>query len=355
MRSIKSYIDSVWQSRFANHALFWSTLLVTSVTMSTLNEGEPRRQIITALVLLPSQIAVAYLLGYKLIPMQLMRKRFIIFSLSFSLLLFVFAAIARLSIIYAAEPFIRDEFDQESILEVLSDPVYLLMVYIPAVSLFPIIFLAVKTIKDRFAEQHKIEMIEKAKIANELRFLKAQINPHFLFNTLNNLYSLTVAKSDKAPEALLKLSEMLDYLLYKGSARKVPIQAELNNLKNYISLEKLRYGDELLVTLTASVDNEHAQIAPLLLLSIVENAFKHGVAGDVYESKIDISLVVENNHMSFKVFNTKPKKSNDPIESSGLGANNIRRQLELIYPNQYHLSETDHTDSFLLSLEIELE
>ncbi len=350
----RSQIDRLLKSRYLRHLLFWITLVVTSVTMSILNQGDPRWNIVNALTLLPSQMITAYLLTYWLVPKYLMRRRFTEFAVLTIGLIFFFAALARLSIIYIAEPLLRDDFIQESVWEVLSDPVYLLMVYVPAIGLFPIIFLAVKSINDRFRARHQLEVLHKSKLENELRFLKAQIHPHFLFNTLNNLYALTVAKSDKAPDALLKLSQMLDFLLYKGDQPFVPIAQEVEILHNYVDLEKLRHGDELSIEFSESIDQKNTPIAPLILLSIVENAFKHGASGTDEKAEIAIDLTVENQKIFFTSYNTKPKSPRQNTARSGIGSKNLKRQLELTYPNAYHLEEFNQPDYFKVLLEIEV-
>ena len=132
--------------------------------------------------------------------------------------------------------------------------------------------------------------------------MKAQIHPHFLFNTLNNLYVLTLQKSDKASDIVLKLSEMLDYMLYKCNENRVTIAQEVQLIQNYIDLEQLRYGDRLELVFNKNIDNHQTQIAPLILVSLIENAFKHGASGSVAVPKIKIDFVIKNEQLLFSIY-----------------------------------------------------
>ena len=148
--------------------------------------------------------------------------------------------------------------------------------------MFPTVIL---TIFNYYKEQKEVANLLEKKKTNELDALKNQLNPHFLFNTLNNLYVLALKKSDKTPEVIAKLSEILDYILYRCKNAFVPLKNEINLLHNYIALEKVRYNKRVDVTFNESIEN-NVQIAPLLLLTFLENAFKHGVSQEINKAKI---------------------------------------------------------------------
>jgi LytS/YehU family sensor histidine kinase len=211
-------------------------------------------------------------------------------------------------------------------------------------------------IKTHFEQRHLGDVLKNEKQRAELNFLKAQIHPHFLFNTLNNLYALTLKKSDQAPETVLKLADMLDYMLYQCDAKSVPIEKELALLDNYIALEKLRYGDRLELSFEKEIDDLHCHIAPLILLSVVENAFKHGASGDAADPHIEMKVQLRNKRLFFRVFNTKPEGqvSSDKIQKKGIGTNNVRRQLELVYPDQFTVETNELEDSYETILTIDL-
>lgn len=200
-----------------------------------------------------------------------------------------------------------------------------------------------------------IRMLEKEKLSTELKFLKAQINPHFLFNSLNNLYSFVITESPRAVDLVTRLTEILDYVLKKSQQHTVPLSAELETIENYIEIEKIRYGDRLTVNLNASgVDRQH--VSPLIILSIIENAFKHGASGDVDSPKIDIEIGADPSRISCRVWNTKSKykgEINDDYKE-GIGLSNIKRQLLLLYPEKHNLLITDEDSSFEVLLRINI-
>lgn len=181
-------------------------------------------------------------------------------------------------------------------------------------------------------------MLENEKLIAELSFLKSQINPHFLFNSLNNIYSLSYHKSDKAPEAILKLSGIMRYMLQESDDDKVQLKDEIAYLENYISLQQLRFKEPLAIDYKVNTESLELRIMPLLLISFLENAFKHGVVTNK-DHPVRILIVVENNRLHFKVSNFKNKSYKD--QASGIGLENLKRRLELGYPNRYTLMIDD--------------
>ncbi len=182
--------------------------------------------------------------------------------------------------------------------------------------------------------------------------LRSQTNPHFLFNTLNNIYSLALKKSDKAPEAVMKLSHLLSFMLYGVNKEKIPIEEEIKIIDDYIDLEKLRYTDRLSVTFEKEVDNPKQLIAPLLLLPLVENAFKHGVSETRFSSYIHIKCWLTQSVLIFTIENTvdadKEKK-----ESSSMGLSSLQRKLQLMY-KEHAVDIKDLQHTFKISVTIYL-
>lgn len=190
---------------------------------------------------------------------------------------------------------------------------------------------------------------EQKKIA-ELEALKNQLNPHFLFNTLNNLYSLAVEKSEKTPIVIEHLSDILDYILYRCNDKFVPLEKEVTLIENYLALEKIRYSNRVEVTFEKSIKKE-AKIAPLVLLTFIENAFKHGVRQELKQAKIKINLSTYESEIVFKIENTKPITSTES-GTKPLGLKNVRQQLELLYPNAHNLEIADNEERFFVILTI---
>ena len=205
---------------------------------------------------------------------------------------------------------------------------------------------------DWFLNEKIRKNLESEKLIAELAFLRSQVNPHFLFNSLNNIYSLAYQKSDKAPEAIMKLSEIMRYMLQESNESRVKLAREIQYLENYIELQKLRFKDQAYIELLISGDCTGQDIAPLILISFVENAFKHGVASEA-GSPIKINIHVDGNNLLFNIWNKKSPYNKD--ESSGIGLNNVKRRLDLLYDGKYslHVYEEDESYSCRLSLNLE--
>ncbi|KYP14153.1 histidine kinase [Flavihumibacter sp. CACIAM 22H1] len=201
-----------------------------------------------------------------------------------------------------------------------------------------------------FKEREK-ELI-KEKLSAELQLLRNQINPHFLFNTLNNIYALTRKKSEKAPEVVLKLSELLSFMLYKSSVDTITIQEEIRVLEDYIELEKIRYDKRLSIRFRKEIDDPSQRIIPLVFLPLVENAFKHGVSETRFDSFIDIDLQLKEGELFFTIENSVEKKERE-LMSGNIGLYNTQRQLELTY-KKHRLRRSSSLNTFKIQLELNL-
>ena len=200
-------------------------------------------------------------------------------------------------------------------------------------------------------------MLDKQRKENELRHLKAQLNPHFLFNTLNNLYGLSVAESKMLPGLMLRLSDLLRYSLYDTNQQYVSLQKEVEYIANYVELEKIRWNDSAAIRLEVQGDMEGQHIAPLLLIVFIENAFKHLSVAKGQQAYVRILLAVENGKLHVQVKNSLDT-SLLPVQTGtrkgGLGLDNARKRLDLIYPDQYTLTINRLPESFEVELQIEL-
>lgn len=209
---------------------------------------------------------------------------------------------------------------------------------------------AVKLSKTWIQNQQLMKEKEKQYLETELNFLKAQIQPHFFFNTLNNLYSLTLKKSDQAPEIVLKLSALMSYMLYESNTHKVSLSKEITYLQNYLDLEKLRFGQRLAVAFEMEGQIEEVSIPPMILILFLENSFKHGVKNNLNKISIDISLKVEGGFLFFEIKN--PVEENIPTGNSGIGLKNAKRRLDLLYGNNYRLDLSEKQNEFIVSLKM---
>lgn len=205
-------------------------------------------------------------------------------------------------------------------------------------------------------QQRDKKELEKQTLQSELNFLKSQINPHFLFNTLNSLYALTLKKSDLAPEIVLKLSEMMRYMLYECNEKTVFLTKEIQYIQNYLDLEKLRHGTKMEISFKVLGDVENKKIAPLLLMPFIENAFKHGINSQVSHGFVTIELVVQGIDLYIRVENSKspsvPRISEK--KSGGIGLTNVKRRLNILYPDLFTLEINESPITYEIELNLSL-
>ena len=215
-----------------------------------------------------------------------------------------------------------------------------------------------KIMLDWVTQNQKRQKAKNESMQSELRFLKSQINPHFLFNTLNSLYALTLKKDDKAPDIVIKLSEMMRYMLYECNEPKVPLRKEINYLQNYLDLERLRQRKGIEIRLDVSGQVSDQMVAPLLFIPFLENSFKHGVNANISDGFVNARLAVEGRELSFTLENSKgsvmPGQLHAGRPSGGIGLVNVRRRLDLLYPGNYDLTVSETPDTYTVRLDLEL-
>ena len=291
------------------------------------------------LILLPIKITTAYLFIYWLVPRYLLKRAYwqmVIGSISLLIPAIILNRVATYHIIF---PFLYGEIPAYE-LYTAKRFLYALLNILPVIG----IVATIKLLRHQLAEQKRIAALEKGQLVAELSFLKAQTNPHFLFNTLNNIYALARKKSEQTAPVVLQLSKILRFMLYECNQHKILIQREVQIIEDYLELEKLRYNDRLKLNFTKKITAPNQAIAPLLLLPFVENAFKHSANHTRFDTTIDIILMVEKNQLNFKV---KNQKEDDTEKNElGIGLKNVQRQLELTYPEKYSLHIND-ADFFL--------
>lgn len=316
-------------------------------------QNEFLEPLVNKLCYLPSQLLVGYAFLYWLLP-YLFQGRYLRFFILILPLSYMATVLARFLKIYVYETILSVDADKESLIQILTETPHLMVQYMIWVFLFPIISLTIVLIIYHFKEKSKLEHLKQEKQLAELSFLKAQVHPHFLFNTLNNLYTLALQKSPKTAEITRKLRDILVYMFHKCNEPRVRIVEEINLIQNYIDLESIRYGKRLKVIFDHEIENKDFQIAPLMLLSLVENAFKHGASGDLGVPEIIIKLYQKKDSISFEIFNTKPKKlSKDKQEyRKGIGLKNVKRQLALVYENQFDIQIYDREKSFEVKIKV---
>jgi hypothetical protein len=210
--------------------------------------------------------------------------------------------------------------------------------------------MGIKFFKQWTIKQRDLMTAQQGKIIAELQLLKAQVHPHFLFNTLNNIYSFSLESSPKTPDLILKLSSLLSYMLYDCKEDEVPLEKELEIMKNYIGLERERYGNLIDVSWNVEGNIEDKYIAPLMLLPFLENAFKHGAAEQLEKPWLSVDIAAKQQTLKCKIVNSK--NENCPIHRHGIGIENVRKRLGLLYPGKHELRLNDEGDFFVVALTI---
>ena len=214
--------------------------------------------------------------------------------------------------------------------------------------------LAIKLMKNWYLKQKEAADVAREKINAELQLLKAQVHPHFLFNTLNNIYSFIISSSPAAPEALKKLSALLRYIIYDCDQPLVKLEKELTMIRDYVALEKIRYGENFNMSLRIQGNAHHKMISPLLLIPFLENSFKHGASQMLTHPWINVDILIEDRTLHFTVSNSKPTVVIDNGFSKGLGLNNVKKRLAILFPGTHSLNINEDLMSFSVVLKVPL-
>lgn len=351
MNNLKGLVAYFPQNRLTRHITFWCVyfLLILTGDLIVRNLFFYELLILKTSYLVP-QVLMAYYIAYFIIPGFFVEKKYVRFTLFLIIGTYLISALQRILVVHVAEKYIRTPFNiQESIIEILTD---LKLLFYYSISFFyvSLVFLFVKYFVNYIRIKEEGLMLDKEKAEAELKALKSQLNPHFLFNTLNNIYTLSLENSTKTPESIAKLSGILDHILYKCNEKFVLLSSEIELLKNYIALEKLRYDDRLYVNFTTNIEND-TYIPPLILLSLTENAFKHGAGEDSGSPEIDINVIQKGCLITFNISNTVSKDyQRKNIEAIGL--TNIVKQLDLLYSGCYKFETKKKLNRFTAYLEI---
>lgn len=338
-------IYNVITKRAFYHTLFWmvvATLIYYLVTDGVSNE---KAITLTAINLVFLSSLVYFNLLY-LIPTYLQRKKYLTYISLMVLAALILSPLRDITFYFL---FVEDISAQKSVVD---NQILTFIAMISASISSTLLKISTEWVRD----QRNVQILETQTMQSELNFLKSQINPHFLFNTLNNLYALTLKKSDKAPEIVVKLSEMMRYMLYECNEARVPLEKEVNYLKNYLDLEKLRQGEDARISFQIHGEVTNQEIAPLLLIPFLENSFKHGITNTIHEGYVNILLDVEEEKVRFEIENSKPEAlpKETHKKSGGIGLVNVRRRLNLLYPDKYELILKDTPRSYAITLDLDI-
>ena len=340
----------ILKNRVLQHLTFWAFafLLLAGFFAKEYGSTFLPLNIIYTLLFLISVVFVVYLNLLVLIPRFLQRSKWLKYIASIALVI--------------AFGIVLNMWTFEYLSDWLFPGYYFISYYeVKDVFNFIVVFLAATTLlklaKGWFAlteQKKKINQLEKEKLDAELSALKSQINPHFLFNSLNSMYSLSLENNTKVPELLLKLSSGMRYMLYETNENFVPLEKELAYLNNYLDLQKLRTEQAAAIQFNIQGTVNHQKVAPLIFIPFVENAFKHGIKGDIENVFIHIDLTIRTEFLIFKIENNKGVVDKMPKENnlSGVGMENVKKRLHLLYESQYELDINDSENIYRVILKL---
>jgi two-component system LytT family sensor kinase len=335
------------------HLLFWALYLLLFSVSYTIHYDKLSvlDVMIRFSITLPVDIFASYFTAYYLLPVFLLKGKYLKFILFFLLSAIIFILLQRVCIYYINLPIFYPEI-REKISFFNFDYIFSFFNIYAVVG----IVTSIRLFKFWFKNQRATQNLREEKLEAELKFLKSQIHPHFLFNTLNNLYALTLDKSDQAPEVVIKLSNLLDYMLYEANDPKVSLEKEIDLIQNFLDLEKIRYRNTLKIDFELSGDPTGYYIAPMLMLPFVENSFKHGLSKQSKAPWMKIVVSLERGLLHFTVKNSQAKQDKEKKESytEGIGLKNVKRRLDLIYQKNYSLNIKNEADYFEIDLYINL-
>ncbi|MDB5014097.1 MAG: sensor histidine kinase [Daejeonella sp.] len=337
---------SIYLNRKFQHILFWCCMLMFQTFIDASYSLEFSKFLIIQLFRLPVALLVVYFNLYFLLPRFLLKNKYAAYLGSLFTSMIFAGILQRFVVVYFIVPIY---------------PFYCTLNFFnfyiigyDIIAIYPVVALtsAIKLLRNWYKVQSRHQELEKESMDAELKFLKTQINPHFFFNTLNNLYALTLIKSDDAPKVVLKLSGLMDYMLYEGNAPYVSLKREVEHVENYLALEKLRFGDRLDLKLNINGELGDKEIAPMLILPFLENSFKHGVSELIQNCFVYIDLIVLKDELILSVENSKPDESAAAKEKECIGLKNVKRRLDLLYKNRFRIDIVDNTSSFKVVLNL---
>ncbi len=346
-------VRNMVQNRTLSHVVFWLVYLAFFSLLYGSYIDDYYNAFMVELAEMPFKMGLVYFNMYYLMPKYLLTKKYLEFVVYLLLLMMVITALMQ----YLLLPFLIHPMFCPTTCKEDNLTLFRFVKNIVNINYVVMITAVIYLLKNWYRHQQAAQSLTQDKLEAELKFLKAQIHPHFLFNTLNSLYSLTLKKSDKAPEVVLKLSELMDYMLYDAAAATVPLEKELNYMRNYIELERVRYANRVDITFTESGSIMGKHIAPMMLLPFIENAFKHGVSTETNNAWVRIDVKVQDDELTLLVENSKcgERASNSNRDfASGIGLKNVRRRLELLYENRYTLEIEDEAESYAVCLQLNL-
>jgi len=329
-------------SLWALYFLFWVYVISPGASTSDF--------FINSFVIVAIHAVVSYFNIYFLFPVYLQRRNYILYFIA------IILTISLATLLESGVFMLLDTIATEDKSGLIS--IRFLLTTAMAITYTTAITMSLKLVKHWYEKERLTKQLEKINTETELKYLKSQINPHFLFNSLNSIYSLALQKSDLAPELILKLSDILRYILYEGSEKKVSLSQEIKYLKSYLELEKVRHGNRMNLDIEINGDTDTKEIAPMLLIPFVENSFKHGLGKDIANGYVKVKIETDNSNLHFEICNSKPVNGSEVSRQKnyqgGIGLINVQKRLNLLYPRKHKLTIGSEGNEFKVALDINL-
>lgn len=346
-------INSAWYKRVTaynlHHVLLWLVYFLFWAYVIRLGNTQ-REAFVNSAIVVAVHAAVSYFNNYFLLPNYIQKRKYLFY-------LIIVGLTVSLGTLLLSGAFILFESGIGEDRQVLLSGRYLLtnamaIVYTMAITM------SLKLVKSWYEKERLAKRLEKLNTETELKFLKSQINPHFLFNSLNSVYALALKKSDEAPDLILKLSDILRYILYDGSEKMVALDKEIKYVKSYLELEKVRHGERMELSIDIEGDVADKEIAPMLLIPFIENSFKHGLSKDMRKGFVRVVLKVIGQVLEFSISNSKPETGSELSKAEGyqggIGIKNVKKRLHLLYPQKHSLQLNEALEEYTVNLNIEL-
>lgn len=349
---VRRKANGIYNLTLGYHIIFWSIYFLFNTFRWGSYFNDYVYSLKTNIIGFPIHMILCYLNIYLLMPIFLYKKRYFTYFVMLVSALFVMV-IVKFNLTYLL---VSHNVWPEGP-EVVNAITLNYSVDMMIGELYVIAFVtAIKTTFDWTIEHRRVADLERLQMETELLFLRMQVSPHFFFNTLNNIYSLALEKSDKTPKLILKLSELMHYLLYETKKKRQSLEKEILCIQNYLDLERIRHAEDLEINVDISGDIHNKKIAPMILLSFIENAFKHGAKKNIGKIKIDISLDVRDNYLYFRIVNPSPSITNfkEQFEKKGgIGLENVKKRLSLGYAaDEFDLKIQNENKLFIVDLKI---
>ncbi len=337
-----------------HHIIFWSIYFIFNILRWGSYHDDYGYSLRTNLIGFPIHMTLCYLNVYILMPKLVFQKKYLAYVGLLLLALFIMLLVKfNLTFFFEKGNVWPEGYEIHKLTLNYSIDMMIGELYV-------ITFVtAIKITMDWLREHKRLTDLEKIQLETELLFLRTQISPHFFFNTLNNIYSLALSNSSKTPKLILKLSELMRYLLYETKDKRQSLEKEIMCVHNYLDLERIRFDDQLEINMDISGDILNKEIAPILLLSFVENAFKHGANKNIGKIRIDIKFKIDDNFLYFYISNPTPtitsfKQKNNT--QGGIGLKNVKKRLELGYKkDDYDLKIEEKDGLFIVNFKIKVE